>query len=66
MTGSILLSIVLLALCLQTKAFRMMKHSRDRRTHGAATVWTKALRMSGEMADKYCEDVTRAIRRPTW
>ena len=52
--------VVVLALCLQTTAFRMMNH------HHTATDWTKAFRMSGEIADKYCEDVSRAIRRPTW
>ena len=55
-----ILMILLVALCMQATAFRMMSHQH------AATAWTKAFRMSGEMADKYCEDVTRAIRRPTW
>ena len=58
--NTMVISVIVLVLCLQTTAFRMMNH------HHAATAWTKAFRMSGEIADKYCEDVTRAVRRPTW
>lgn len=66
MNGSINFILALMAvLSLESSvnAFRMIKQGSN---HGHKTAWAhKAFHMMGDAAEKYCEDVTRAIRRPT-